>query len=579
MLNSGAGLDFQLPDAPDPRKLQFKFHSTSPATGLDNWEPDDFIRRLFRTSPTEVWTFESSPRILYQNPLPAGVVFNPGDVLTFQVITQSAFRGGQLYVWNPYDSSVQPAYFGESARDDVNGISTFRVTLMPWMTSGFNLKLMQPAANNRAAVWEPNASNRVWRPCDGASLWLKSGQCDVRSRPLKLTPVALEVLYSASLANPPQLTLNDLVEGSVFPLASSSAQPYSGSSLFKVATYSVPIYPEASYAVISQQNVENPALQRPFPADPSALGTVSRFALGASDWVAAFPAITQIPLSIKPQLASSFVSGLSVQVSIGNGPTYETVAATLQPDGTWQATPDLAQDTTTAIDLVPAVGNEPKPYAWIDTSRYFTPTVSTPTLYTTEGVYGVCARGATQFADPPDRVGLMQAAFGGAVVSTGIFAAREMPHGATVSGGQVYFVVHAPHAVCATLILVDETSPGGPTRQEFPMILTNDTFYWWCSLPAAQAPPGTRYRFLLNDDVEVIDPAARSVQDGGSLKTSFGENPADPSTSWSIVLDVAAVSAAAHVQPWQTMGWQNFLIYEIHARRFTNLPPAAAPQS
>jgi 1,4-alpha-glucan branching enzyme len=41
-----------------------------------------------------------------------------------------------------------------------------------------------------------------------------------------------------------------------------------------------------------------------------------------------------------------------------------------------------------------------------------------------------------------------------------------------------------------------------------------------------------------------------------------------------MVLDAAAVSAAAHVQPWQTMGWQNFLIYEIHARRFTNIPPA-----
>jgi 1,4-alpha-glucan branching enzyme len=309
--------------------------------------------------------------------------------------------------------------------------------------------------------------------------------------------------------------------------------------------------------------------------DPSAPDTLSRFALGASAWVPTFPKIVPIPLSIKPQLASSFSGGLSVQVSVGNGPTYETVPATRQPDGTWQATPNLAQDTTTAIDLVPAVGSEPKPYAWIDTSRYFTPAASTPKLYTTEGVYGVCARGATQFADPPDRAALMGAAFGSAVVDAGIFAVREMPHGATTLGGEVYFVVHAPHAVCATLILVNETSPGGPSRQQFPMTLTTDTFYWWCSLTALQAPPGARYRFLLNDDVEVIDPAARAVQDGGSLKTSFGEDPGDPSTSWSIVLDVAAVSAAAHVQPWQTMGWQNCLIYEIHARRFTNLQPGA----
>jgi len=88
---SGEVVDFQLPTAPDPRKLQFKFHCTFPATGLDSWEPDDFIRRLFLVSPAEVWTFESSPRVLYRNPFPAGVLFNPGDVLTFQAITQNAF--------------------------------------------------------------------------------------------------------------------------------------------------------------------------------------------------------------------------------------------------------------------------------------------------------------------------------------------------------------------------------------------------------------------------------------------------------------------------------------------------------
>ena len=43
------------------------------------------------------------------------------------------------------------------------------------------------------------------------------------------------------------------------------------------------------------------------------------------------------------------------------------------------------------------------------------------------------------------------------------------------------------------------------------MTLTNDTFYWWCSVPAVEAPSGTRYRFLLNDNVEVLDPAARDV--------------------------------------------------------------------
>jgi 1,4-alpha-glucan branching enzyme len=572
---TAAGVDFQLPVVPDPRQLQFKYHSTAPSTGQVTWEPDDFIRRLFLPSPAEIWTFEASPRILYQNPNPAGVTFNAGDVLTFQVITQQAFRGGQIYALSPYDSTVQPAYFPESARDDAKGISTFQVTLAAWMTSGFNLKLLQPAANNQPAVWEPNASNRVWCPCDGASLWLKSGQCDVRGTPLTLTPVALEVLYPATLSAPPQLTLQDLVENSTFPVTSSSVAPYSGSPLFNIATYTVSIYPGAAYAITTQQNLENPPLQRPFPADPSALDALSQFALGASAWLNPFPVIQAGPLSIKPQAVSNFTGGLAVEVSIGNGPVYANAPATLQPDGTYQATLDLALNIKTAIDLVPTSGSEPKPYDWIDTSRYFTPASGVAMLYTTEGVYGVCARGPTQFAEPPSRTALMQAMFGPAVAGAGIFAGREMPHGATILDGQVVWALHAPHAICATLILVNETAPGGPARVQFPMTLTNDTFYWWCSLPTSQAPPGTRYRFLLNDNLEVLDPAARSVQDGGTLNTSFNDNPADPTTSWSVILDVAAVYAAAHVQSWQTMGWQNFLIYEIHARRFTSLNPGS----
>ena len=401
---------------------------------------------------------------------------------------------------------------------------------------------------------------------------MKSGQCDLRSSELALTAVPLEVLYSAQMAAAPQLTFTDMVEQATFSVTVSSVAPYAKSALFNVATCSASIFPGAAYA-LSAQNVENPSISRPFPADPAALDAVSRFALGASAWLADFPDIAPVPLAIQPLPKSSFGGGVSVQVSMGNGPAYLTVAAAQQADGTWQATAGMALDTTTAIVLQPATGSEPKPYDQILTSRFFTPS-SSATLHTTEGVYGVCTGGATQFSEPPSRSALMQAAFGTAVVNAGIFASREMPAGATIVGTDVYFVVHAPHAVSASLILVD-----GTARKLLPMTLTPDTFYWWCAIPAMQAPPGTRYRFLLNDDVEVLDPGARSVEDGGDLKTSFGDSPADPSTSWSVVLDVAAVSATAHTQPWQTMGWQNFLIYEVHVRRFTNLDPGTLTPS
>jgi 1,4-alpha-glucan branching enzyme len=572
---AGATVDFELPDAGDPRMWQFKFHWTMQATQLNGWEPDDFIRRIYLVAPHEVWTFEASPRVVYQNPFPAGVAFNAGDVLNFQVLTQSAFRGGRLYVWNPYNQSDQPTFFNESARNDATGVSTFTVPLLSWMTSGFHLKLMRPAHDNQPDVWEPDASNRVWRPCDGAHLYLKSGQCDVRNQPLALTPVAVNVLYSAQLAAPPQFALTDLIEGSTFAVTCNGSQPYGASPLFRVGSYTASIYPQASYSIASQNGVENPSLQRPFPADPTALNKASQCALGASAWVAKFPSMKQLPITISPLPHSSFSSGVSVQVSIGNGPSYETVAATRQPDGTWQANPDLAIDTTTSIVLLPFAGQEPTPYAWINTSRYFTPASTTARFFTTEAVFGVCTSGPTRFAEPPSRSALMEAAFGTPVVNAGVFAAREMPAGATIVDGQTFFVVHAPHAISGNLVLVDEAAAGGPARTLVSMSLTGDTFYWWCSVPNNDAPPGTRYRFLLNDNLEVLDPAARAVQDAGIFSVSFDDSPRDPATSWSLVLDAAAVYAAAHVQPWQTMGWQNFLIYEIHARRFTNLAQGA----
>lgn len=568
-------VDFEVEDAPDLRLIQFKFHSSDPSGSQTHWEPDTFIRRLFREDVSEVWTFDSSPRVLYQNPFPPGVAFNAGDTLTFQAITQSAFRGGKLYLWDPYDTSVSPVSVSESARDDVNFVSTFSVVLQPWMTAGFHLKLMQPGAGGNAAVWEPDSANRVWRPCDGASLWMKSGQCDLRDQAIALTVAPIEVLYSAQIATPPSFQLQDLVEQSIFPVQFVSSNAYAGSPLFRIGTYTASIYPGASYAVTNTGGLEAPPIERPFPANPSAPTATSRFALGASAWLSTFPAVQAIPLSIQPLISSSFSAGVSVQVSLGNGPVYTTVAAAQQPDGRWLALPPVANDTTTAFDLVPVHGTEPKPYDWIDTSRYFTPDHAMASLFTTEGVYGVCSRRSTSFAEPPNRASLMGAAFGSAVVASGVFASREMPAGATVLGTDVYFVVHAPHAVCASLILVDKTAAGGPARIEHPMQLTPDTFYWWCKLSAAQVPAGSWYRFLLNDNVEVLDPAARAVQDGGTLQTAFGDNPGDSKTSWSVTVDMASLYATAHAQPWQTMGWQALLIYEIHARRFSNLSMGA----
>ena len=283
-----------------------------------------------------------------------------------------------------------------------------------------------------------------------------------------------------------------------------------------------------------------------------------------------------LPLSIMPKAASAFTGGLSVSVSSGGNPPYQTVPAALQPDGTWLATPDVQPGTETSFNLIPTAGTESKPYGQLDTSRTFTPTAATAKLYAAEGIYGLCSRGPAQFAEPPpSRIALMEAAFGAPVADCGIFDAHELPHGATLLDGSVYFIVHAPHAVCATLILAAPGAAGALTRQQVPMSLTQDNYYWWCALPAAQAAPGAKYRFFFNDAMEVIDPGARAVFDGGSLFTTPGQDPNDNTTSWAQVLDYASVYNAAHAQPWQTLGWDNLLIYEMHAQRFSTLQQGA----
>ncbi len=165
-------VNFNFPDTPDPRKLTFRFRSLSLPNGKPEWEPEDFNRQIVNPAATEIWTFTGTRRILYQDPNPPGIIFSTGDTLTFNVFTRDRFRGGSIYVWNPYGALSQKSFFAESSRDDVKGVSTFVVQLANWMTQGFHLKLIGPGADDKR-VWETDASNRVWRPCDGKFLWLK----------------------------------------------------------------------------------------------------------------------------------------------------------------------------------------------------------------------------------------------------------------------------------------------------------------------------------------------------------------------------------------------------------------------
>ena len=569
-VDAGQTLDFTLPDNLDPRKVRFKYYSTDTNnTHLVTWEPDDYVRIIRLQDVTEIWTYEASGRVLYAQPAPPNVHFDQGNTLTFNLITENRLKEGRMYLWNPYDPSKPEAYIDQSSRDEANKSSTFTFSLASWMTNGFHFKFMRNNYDGKP-YWESESSNRVWRPVDGSTVWCKSGQVSVRKEALALVDLPVEMLLPNNVSAP-DLSLVDPVEDLTKTLV-PSVKGYPGSEFFKIACYSAPIYPNAAYSLLAPAGYENPAILRPFPADPENPPKVSRFALGVDGWLDDFPPVTETAtIVVEPRPDSSFPGEeLSVQVALGSAAPYLTVHAEKKPDGSWQAILPVTPGLKTSVQLQPAVP-EHKLYDWIDTARFFIPYARPMTMITTEGVYG-WASAETSFADPPDsRQSIMKAAFGKAAAA-GVFDPVEMPHGATrFDDSWYYFVIHAPHAVIASLVLVDERASGGPTRCPVPMSLTRDGRYWWCKIEAAKVAPGTRYRFALNDTTEVIDPAAREIIDKETWETSPQDDPGDPKTTWSLVIDVDAVRATAQQQPWDTMGWEALVVYEIHAKRFTDL--------
>jgi 1,4-alpha-glucan branching enzyme len=569
---AGDRIDFALPALTDARKSQFKFRATDPVSHRDVWEDDSFVRTFRLAAPTDVWTFEFSARILYHDPSPSGVSYKTGDLLTFNLITRNRFVGGRLYAWNPYDPSKPDQYFPETS--NAGGISVFQLALSSWMTGGFHFKFVGPKQGD-SEYWEPDSANRVWRPVDGGTLWMKGNQVNVRRTPLSLTAYSIEALFPAAVSMPVTLNLYDPADDFNQALTPSVAD-YPASARFKVGSYSASIYPGAIYTLTVGGIEGSSPYVRPFPSPLAAAGAPSRLIVGNEDWITAFPPVVAENIAIEPRPGSTcFAPGVSVQIATQIGPPHQTAAATRQADGTYTAAVDALQGIRNAIWLSPVSGPETQLYAWIDKSRYFTPQAAGATFYTAEGVFGLSMRGTPNFAEPPlSRQVLMDAAFGTPVARGGVFPSYELPHGPTPVGTDVYFVIHAPHAVTASLILVDENAPGGGLRRPpVPMQLTADTRYWWCKVDAGLAPPETRYRFLLNEVDEVMDPAARNVFDSGNFDTTPQDDPRDVNTSWTVILDAATVRAAAHQAPWKTMGWDSLVVYELHAKRFTDENP------
>jgi maltooligosyltrehalose trehalohydrolase len=124
---------------------------------------------------------------------------------------------------------------------------------------------------------------------------------------------------------------------------------------------------------------------------------------------------------------------------------------------------------------------------------------------------------------------------------------HEMPFGAQVlPDGQVRFRLWAPAASRVELVL---ESPPGPAHVQ-PLEMSRDG---WGELVTAQAHAGSRYRFRLNGETPVCDPASRCNPRGV-------HGPSE-------VVDPEAFDWTD--EGWRAPPWRESVIYELHVGTFT----------
>jgi 1,4-alpha-glucan branching enzyme len=546
----------------DQRDVSFRYRFAS-----NQWEDGDWTRTVPTTDAKELWTQAYSGRCALQAP-GAPVAF---PFVTIHAITLSRFNGGAVYVW-PQSTPPPPLYY-QSTRDDPTQTSTFVVPLTGGWSNGFYFKLVGHGSDMKFGDFEPDNATRFWQPSDGAEVWVKSGEPDVQSE--VIVPYVANVDFVFPLAfGTPNLRIQDIVGDFDNTFSPAFPAPTAIDALFSTMRYAIAVYTGALYNV--WWTIESRGLARRFRIPPGGTTDPSIAVNGYDHWLDTPPVRnSSIDLVIHPNPSTAFGISVPVQVGVGTALSHETVTANSR-NGTWVA----SLQTFPGIPFWAMPTGESRVDGPLDFRRGIMGASTPTTVHTVDGVAGATTLPPAPFLDPPagSQAVLMKAVYGAAVVDAGVFDSWEMPHGVNKVGDRVFFVVRAPHAMSCSLVLMAAPNPKGTPRavKTVSMSLTRDLRYWWVSIPAASAPNGMLYRFAYTDGRELLDPragygesldpACRAAFNQGTLTVNACSGAEQ---SWSLVTDLDLITQPMQGSAWPPTPWNTLLIYEMHAKRFT----------
>ncbi len=474
--------------------------------------------------PQAVWFAEGAARVLLSDPRAAAA-----DALRVQLISQTRFRPGRLYLW---DAATGASRRVEQAGENAAG-PYFDLSLHGPERSFFNFKFIRRGEGGGFDEFEGESANRLWCATDGGSVWAHSGTAEVATaEPRRAT---LRIHYRQELDSPARMRVwaeNGDYQADALPGATADGWTAFEAQVYTRLPYGVqfwnPGLPDGRRWESDEAKREHirtgtdaefwtlegdralfatrPNPDRPVELVVAAVGPGSPPGgpLTAHVWVnRARAPLASVPVGADGRVAFQTYPDVVTSIKFRDG------------DGRWEAVERHTLRAPAAGELGP---------------RFVV--LGRPPLLGSRPP-------ADLFADPP-------------------FPIRRP--GAYEEGGFLHLVVHAPDAARARLIGEWTGWLANPVE----MRSTRDGTYWWARAPVGDVLTGlggaadyhgARYQFLFDDDRRLQDPAA------GWVESSWNEGSSRL---------VRSDRFAWTDRDWRRPGWESLVVYQLHPSRFTN---------
>lgn len=513
--------------------VRFMLFSFDDRGSPSNFEHDAFQRELPRQPdgrfPAEVWCTDGSSRVVLADPLASGQ-----SRLKVHLISQSRFRPGQLFLWDPVSGAKR--WLDQTAMDHLGPV--FEWDLAPNERSFFHFKFVRHDERGKFTEYEPEVANRWFVAADGPEIWTHSGTAAIATTVPKSH--TLTIHYRQEMDTPARLHL--WAENGDYVTDVDRVGSHDGWTTFASQVYSLLPY---------GCQFRNPGMSEEWE-HPEAKRTGIRITRDTEYWTLEGDneLFSERPVperTLELIVAHTDFSSLEaplfahVWVNRARGPLFTRVPV----EATGQVTLQVYPRVTTSIQFHDRQGHWEKHRHAIELAEDSPPTtryvvLDRPPLLPAPPV-------ADLAADPPFRI--------------------RRP-GAYVEGEHLRFVVHAPTA--ADVRVIGEWTRW--TSQPLQLRCTHDGTYWWGSVPVAELLAGlpdhrpdfhgVKYQYLFNQTTPLQDPAAGWVEESRTNAASRLVNHSR--FDW-------------RGQPWDRPNPDYYVIYQLHANRFTDRFPDERP--